>query len=208
MKKVIAAILTIAIAAGMFAVSAGAAGIFDNAKSMKDMQYYNITANRGEPKYYKIVLPKDGKITIRYASGENSMSGTLMNTKAEIIWSNWLSDNGGANEIKVLKAGTYYLRFQPYYSGDSQSRLNDFYYTFTPDDKPTLAIKISVKAKTEIQLGSVVSDYKGKVTWTSSSKSVATVNDKGLVKTLKKGTAVIKAELDDGTFDTIRITVT
>ena len=38
------------------------------------------------------------------------------------------------------------------------------------------------------------SGTKGKITWTSSKKSVATVSSKGVVKAKKKGTAVITAK--------------
>ena len=39
------------------------------------------------------------------------------------------------------------------------------------------------------------SGTKGKITWTSSKKSVATVSSKGVVKAKKKGTAVIAAKI-------------
>jgi len=199
MKRLLSAVLAVVMAVGMFTVAAGAAGIFDEAKTMKAMQYYNITVDNGGLKYYKIVLPKDGKLNFRGTTGNSNVC--LMNPKAEMIWGeSWTPWTDF--EIKDLKAGTYYLRF------NGGNNYTDFYYIFTPDDKPTLAIKISVKAKTELQLGSIVSDYKGSVKWTSNKKSIATVTSKGLVKTLAKGTVTIRAELDDGTFDTIKITVT
>jgi len=205
MKKAISAVLAMVIIAGMFTVSADAAGVFDDAKTMNALQKYTANVNYGREKCYKITLTKDGTITLR---GKNHyIDVRLFNPNAEVVWTQ--SYSSGEYTISNLKAGTYYLEIKKSTAtGSDDSTFTDFYYTFTPDDKPTLAIKISVKAKTEIQLGSIVTDYKGKVTWTSSSKSVATVNDKGLVKTLKKGTAVIRAELDDGTFDTIKITVT
>ena len=48
---------------------------------------------------------------------------------------------------------------------------------------------------------------KGKITWTSSKKSVATVSSKGIVKAKKKGTAVITAKYRKNKKLTCKVTV-
>lgn len=48
---------------------------------------------------------------------------------------------------------------------------------------------------------------KGKITWTSSKKSVATVSSKGIVKAKKKGTAVITAKYEKNKKLTCKVTV-
>ena len=48
---------------------------------------------------------------------------------------------------------------------------------------------------------------KGKITWTSNKKSVATVSSKGIVKAKKKGTAVITAKYGKNKKLTCKVTV-
>ena len=54
--------------------------------------------------------------------------------------------------------------------------------------------KLSVMLLCCLLLSVIASGTKGKITWTSSKKSVATVSSKGVVKAKKKGTAVIAAK--------------
>ena len=47
----------------------------------------------------------------------------------------------------------------------------------------------------------------GKIKWSSSKKSVATVNSKGIVKAKKKGTCTIYVYAQNGLYTTVQVTV-
>ncbi|MBR5089078.1 MAG: Ig domain-containing protein [Ruminiclostridium sp.] len=66
---------------------------------------------------------------------------------------------------------------------------------------PVVMFTMNAKVGDVIDLGAGTANYKGAVTWTSSDKKVATV-DNGKVTAVSKGTATIKASIDNGSTTT------
>ena len=215
MKKLFKKIATIVMVA-VIAVSAmviptttaSAANIFDGAIKISELEYYstNFSAAK-EYQYYKIVLPSNGDITLRCNKASSPIyqpcQWYFYNSNAEEIKHGSFSDNSN-EKVENLKAGTYYLYVL---ACTDIAHATDFYYTFTPDLKPTISLKVTITKGTTLQLGSVVENYDGKVTWESTKKSVATVTSKGKVTAKKKGTTTIRAKLSDGTYVQIRVVV-
>lgn len=214
LKKITAVIMTatIAISSMIVTTTASAAGVFDGAKKMEELEYYSRYYNQEESStYYKITVPRSGKITFKWDSSDagfasRTMSMVLLDSKANTVAEYgdalyWGSTEGTAD---LEKGGTYYLHIK---QTRDDAFIKDLYYTFTPDLKPTISLKLTMKKGTSIQLGSIVENYDGKVTWTSTKKSVATVSSTGKVTAKKKGTTTIRAQLDDGTYVQIKIVV-
>ena len=86
--------------------------------------------------------------------------------------------------------------------------VKDYYIKFDPTDKPTIAFKLTMKKGTSVSLGAVTENYDGKVTWTSTKKSVATVSSTGKVTAKKAGTTTVRASLDNGEYIQITVKVT
>ncbi|MBP1543350.1 MAG: Ig-like domain-containing protein [Oscillospiraceae bacterium] len=214
LKKITAVIMTatIAISSMIVTTTASAAGVFDGAKKMEPLEYYSKTfvANNGiETLTYKITLSSESRIELRYTECTQGLEGMLYNTNGELImkynFNGFLKLN---SDDVALPKGTYYLRIteSDYYDHHTLS-FKDLYYIVKPTNKPTISLKLTMKKGTSIQLGSIVENYDGKVTWTSTKKSVATVSSTGKVTAKKKGTTTIRAQLDDGTYVQIKIVV-
>lgn len=112
-----------------------------------------------------------------------------------------MHDNWEAS--KDLKKGTYYAKISA-----TEQTLEDFYYTFTPTDKPSVKLSITLKKGQTLQLGSILENSKSKTTWLSTKKTVATVSSKGLVTAKKTGKTTIRATLDSGEYAEITVKVT
>ncbi len=212
LKKIAAIMMTAAISVSAMAVStvsAGAAGVFDDAIEMDELEMHSISTGDEDSlkQDYEITIKKAGTIKV-FALDYCSVSAwdyatwQLLDSK-----SNPISDNDLVNdmsEYKDLKAGTYYLRIK---LTKKDHYVNNFYYAFEPTEKPQLSFKITLKKGGKVQLGSVVENYDGAVTWLSTKKSVATVSKTGLVTAKKAGKTTIRASLDSGEFVEITVVV-
>lgn len=68
LKKIAAVIATAAIAVSALVIpttTASAAGVFDNAIKMEQLEYYTKNLGKGSITYFKITLPSDGKLILR-----------------------------------------------------------------------------------------------------------------------------------------------
>lgn len=208
-KKIAAIVMVAVIAVSAMVIpttTASAANIFDGAIKISELEYYstNFSAAK-EYQYYKIVLPSNGDITLRVTETDYwcTTDWLFYDSNATAIEGGYFG-SGKSYTIENLNAGTYYL----YVVADSDgSFVKDFYYTFTPDNKPTLAFKMTLKKGDTLQLGALTTNYDGKVKWTSTKKSVATVSSTGKITAKKKGTTTIRAELDNGMYIQIKLTV-
>lgn len=207
LKKIAAVIATAAIALSalvMPTTTASAAGVFDNAIKMEQLEYYTKNLGKGSITYFKITLPSDGKLILRCskAIGAGWTHCCLLNSNAETVSDDWnMHDNWEAS--KDLKKGTYYAKISA-----TEQTLEDFYYTFTPTDKPSVKLSITLKKGQTLQLGSILENSKSKTTWLSTKKTVATVSSKGLVTAKKTGKTTIRATLDSGEYAEITVKVT
>lgn len=207
-RKFLAMLLTAAIAVSgmvMTTVSAGARGVFDDAVKISELEFYSKQfTQKNDNVYYKLTLPKSGQITIRAAEENNYCRYRLLNSNADEIYSDYFGRDK-SRTIEKLEKGTYYLLVV---AERDNSYVRDFYYTFTPDEKPTISFKVTIPKGSTLQLGSVVENYNGNVTWVSTKKTVATVSSAGKVSAKKAGTTTIRAQLDSGEYVQIKVVVT
>lgn len=210
LKKIAVVITTAAIAVSAMvitATTASAKSVFDGATKMEQMEYYKVQIPNAEgQRVYKVDIPKDGELMFRWGVVENTASSyaKLYDSKAAKIESWYLNYSNREHKCNGLKAGTYYLEIA---GTRKNATINDLYFTFTPNKKPTISLKVTIKKGTSLQLGSVVENYDGKVTWTSTKKTVATVSSTGKVTAKKAGTTTIRAQLDSGEYVQIKLTV-
>ncbi len=213
LKKGIALFLAAMMLVTAMPTMVGAESLMDAAVEIDPMEFYseNFGEKEHDPKtiYYAIILPKAGSISLncsavkeRYYSSDKC-TYKLMDSNGNIVKKDSLSNNY-RSEIYGLKEGTYYLSF---YADSYFYSFADFYYTFTPDNSPTIFLSITLKKGTQLQLGTLIENSADKAKWTSTKKSVATVSDKGLVKAVKAGTTYIKATLPTGESASIKVTV-
>ncbi|MGN1340468.1 MAG: Ig-like domain-containing protein [Oscillospiraceae bacterium] len=211
LRKIAAVVATAAIAVSAMVIpttTASAASVFSNATKMEAMENYKIQgATDGNQKVFKIIVPKDGQLTFRWGNVERCINGHayLYNANAESVYNFNMHSSFGDINCKNLKTGTYYLEIK--HIGE-KGYIDNLYYTFTPTKKPTISLKATIKKGTSLQLGSVVENYSGKVTWTSTKKTVATVSSTGKVTAKKSGTTTIRAKLSSGEYVQIKLVVT
>ncbi len=183
--------------------------MFDDAIEMDELETHSISTGGEESlkKDYEITIKKAGTIKVfALDHGDSRNYYTAANWQLFDSKSNPVSDSVYVEdmvEFKDLKAGTYYLRVDL----KREAYVNNFYYAFEPTDKPQLSFKITLKKGGKVQLGSVVENYDGAVTWLSTKKSVATVSKTGLVTAKKAGKTTIRATLDSGEFIEIKVVV-
>ena len=213
-KKMTAVLLSVVMFVCCFAVQAGAKGVFDNAVKITALEFYSKNfKHKGDEALYKIVLPSSGKITISVTKSNGTwgtVNGYIYNTNAEVIASTestnvWYSKlyGGGAWEIDDLKKGTYYFKMRANYD---DWHIDDFYYTFTPDEKPTISLALNVKVGDELDFSALASNYTGKVTYKTTDSKVASI-EKGKVTCKKAGKAKIRAYLNNGDYAEITLVV-
>lgn len=210
LKKIAAVIATAAIAVSALVIpttTANAAGVFDNAIKMEQLEYYTKNLEEDSTTYFKITLPSDGKLILRCSKAAGGIivetKCSILNTNAETVSNTWEMRNNWQGE-QELKKGTYYVKILSY----ENQTLEDFYYTFTPTDKPSVKLSITLKKGQTLQLGSILENSKSKTTWLSTKKTVATVSSKGLVTAKKTGKTTIRATLDSGEYAEITVKVT
>ncbi|MGN0618289.1 MAG: Ig-like domain-containing protein [Ruminiclostridium sp.] len=206
MKKVLSLILSLVMAfmtLSMLTVSAGAAGLFSNAKTMKPLETYNISLSRDAGSvYYKLTFDSTGTVTFYADSVSGAWKYELVDKNADVVPGEKGSCTKGGCSIPITKKGTYYLHC----SSTSSGKLNNFYYKFTPDKKPTISIAVKATVGETIDLAGLTTNYSGKVTWSSSDKKVATVSG-GVVTAVKSGKATIKASIDTGLYAQVTVKV-
>ncbi len=211
LKKIAAIVMTAAISVSAMAVStvsAGAAGVFDDAIEMDELEMHSFSGENEEllKKDYEITIKKAGTIKV-FALEYGDYWWGRANLQLFDSKSNPVSDSidvGDMKEFKDLKAGTYYLRVD---LEREEGYVKNFYYAFEPTDKPQVSLKVTLKKGSKLQLGSIVENSDSKVTWLSTKKSVATVSKTGLVTAKKAGTTTIRASLDSGEFIEIKVVV-
>ena len=212
-KKITAIILSIIMVVCCFGVQASAASVFSGAKKMEQLEYYNVSnikKRSGKTVFYKISLPSSGTVEFRWALG-GCLDGRLFDSSGKTIADKFYIGyyDKGTKTIKDLNKGVYYLELSAndgaYISGDTEY-VKDLYYTFIPDEEPTIKLAVTLKKGSTLNLGAITDNYSGKVSFISTKTSVATVKS-GTVKAVAKGQATIRATLDDGTYAEIKIFV-
>lgn len=220
LKKIAAIVATAAVAVSAFVLpttTASAKGPFDGAVKMEFMEYYDHNfQSKGEVITYKVDIKKRGTLHFRSLNGVKDTYTKVYNSAGDILKDSsnvynysgydvtW-GDEDRFNKLEIEKGGTYYIQVQT--RADNVS-IKDYYINFTPTDKPTIAFKLTMKKGTSVSLGAVTENYDGKVTWTSTKKTVAAVSTTGKVTAKKTGTTTIRASLDNGEYIQITVKVT
>lgn len=218
LKKIAAIVATAAVAVSAFVLpttTASAKGPFDGAVKMEFMEYYEHNfQSKGEVITYKVDIKKRGTLYMRCLNQFDATETRIYNTSGDLILDNWNHSFYGTDDrwtvgegqkVEIEKPGTYYIQMK---ARKDNSTAKDYYINFTPTDKPTIAFKLTMKKGTSVSLGTVTENYDGKVTWTSTKKSVATVSTTGKVTAKKAGTTTIRASLDNGEYIQITVKVT
>ncbi|MCI5668739.1 MAG: Ig-like domain-containing protein [Oscillospiraceae bacterium] len=217
LKKIAAIVATAAVAVSAFVLpttTASAKGPFDGAVKMEFMEYYDHNfQTKGEVITYKVDIKKRGTLYLRCLDLFKYTETRIYNTSGDLILDAQSSVNshdlrwgvGEGQKVEIEKPGTYYIQMK---SSTENLSVKDYYIKFDPTDKPTIAFKLTMKKGTSVSLGAVTENYDGKVTWTSTKKSVATVSSTGKVTAKKAGTTTVRASLDNGEYIQITVKVT
>lgn len=217
LKKIAAIVATAAVAVSAFVLpttTASAKGPFDGAVKMEFMEYYDHNfQTKGEVITYKVDIKKRGTLYMRCLDLFKYTETRIYNTSGDLILDAQSSIDshdvrwgvGEGKKVEIQKPGTYYIQMK---SSKENLSVKDYYIKFDPTDKPTIAFKLTMKKGTSVSLGAVTENYDGKVTWTSTKKSVATVSSTGKITAKKAGTTTVRASLDNGEYIQITVKVT
>ena len=209
-KKLLAVLLTAVTVVCMLCVPASAASVFSSAIKISQLETCS-KKFKGENQtiYYKIVLNDSGTLVFRCR--ESLMTKyELYNSNAEsIIAGDCLQDGSnygrelGGRKIEIEKKGTYYLGIT---SRAADSNFYDLYYTFTPNNTPTISIALNVKVGDTFDFSAFTSNYTGKVTFKTTDSKIASVKS-GTVTALKEGKARIRVYMNNGDYAEIYLVV-
>lgn len=204
-KKMIAVLMSVAMIVCMFAVPASAATVYDKAVKLSTMELASGKFGEKTEYYYKISLSDSGKITF-YCNDYINTNLTLLDSNGnEVISKSYISYCLN-KQYNITKKGNYYLKLEQSQSYNSRY-FNNFYYGFKPNDDVTISLAVTMKVGEKLDLSAITSNYKGNVTWKTTKSSVATVS-KGTVTAKKKGTAQIRAYMNNGDYAEITVKVT
>lgn len=218
LRKIFAAALAAVMAAAVFAFPSGASFLqvdTENAKTIKnDRAVTDSIYSYGAMTNYKLKVEKSGKLKLSVKSEMNSFFIYLFNADGEAIANTdrkmktgkscgdigaeqfycYADTDKGLFEGTLtfpVEKGTYYIQLgKNSSSGGSSYTLTASFPTEEADSDPVLTI--TAKKGETLTLG--VDDTEDKTKWSSSKKSVASVNQDGTVTAKKKGSAVITAK--------------
>lgn len=202
-KKLAAVLLSAVMLVCCFTVQASAKTILDGAKRLELMETYNFTI-KNNAIYCKIVLKDSGILRIRAelerGGGERFTlydSSSMINEIYSVNCMGTICDTGN---IKIKKAGTYYLKIE------GSNNITNLYYSFEPDHTPTISLALNAKVGDEFDFSALTSNYKGKVTMKTTDSKVADV-DGNIVTCKKAGKAKIRAYMNNGDYAEITLIV-
>lgn len=180
----------------------------DNGKTAKVR--IQVTAKKISPK--KITLKEGTKLTMK--AGEKRTLTPVMSpasAKAKLTWTS--SDEtvvtvSPKGVIKALKKGTATVTVKT--DNGKAAKISITVKAVKPtkitlEEGKKLTMKVGEKVTLTPKL--TPSYATARLTWTSSNEKVVTVSKKGVIKALKKGTATITVETDNGKTAVITITV-
>ena len=208
LKRIAAAVLAAVTLALAMAVPVSADSIFDTAKNIDSGKKVSKTLKMGKSMDYKITPTEKGTATVKvtaktlmcyfyvYDEDGNDVSydaDVTMGTENHSIkksfnWDNNAETFKGTFKFDVKANKTYYVQIKRYsYSPQGSGEFEASFKYPSEEKEATTLMAMSVKVGDTVQLMANGDNAK----WSTSKKSVATVSDKGLVKAVKKGKAVI-----------------
>lgn len=219
MKKIAAVLVAAVMAVTAFAVTASADSIYDTAKEITSGKENKVTGVGDQACVdYKVKVTQNGILSLNiiagfkwgnlwvYDSEGNALSyesyemisGEMYSTNDQKLNMKW---NEATEKIKFKAAysvskGTYYIRFQHddyVNSCDKKVSLTATFPSAAVSKAKISYLTLKVSKGDTAGLGTVLSGS-GRVEWTSSKASVATVNSNGKVTAKAKGSSVITAK--------------
>ncbi len=180
-------------------------GLFGGSKEYKDFKVK--LSEKGTLKLTISTVSEDTRVTLINSNGNivecsetSATTGNIYYTKE--IWLSWNSNVErfkGVIKYKSLAKGTYYVRIWNDNFSEVKGKMSvSFKYPqASTDDEETgtiSALSVTLKKGNTLQLGAVV-EGEGTPEWTSSKKSVASVDSDGKITAKSAGTTEIKAKL-------------
>lgn len=220
--KILSVLLSAVMLMSALCVSASAASIEDTAKAIDSGKKVSFTPDANTKKDYKITLSEKGTLKLNITSktkmtfvqlldsngnqidfdskNGNVTTGSCGATFGGYAWLEWnsaLEKFSGKISYKSLSKGTYYVRIWKDYGRANGKTSVSFTYPQSTDNEETgtiSALSVTLKKGETLQFGAVI-EGEGTVEWTSSKKSVASVNSDGKITAKSKGSATIQAKL-------------
>lgn len=178
----------------------------DACKIKLNKKYVGQIAENDVTDFYKFELSSSGKIKILAKSHMYWVSYEIYDSSYKrISIKNILSSNntgvGTYNESIKLKSGTYYFVVSKYISYTGV-----YNFKISPPPVAPTSVKLNYKKVTtnvgkKLTLKATISPSNATsktVKWSSSNRKIASVNKKGVVKAVKKGSAVITCVTSNG----------
>lgn len=172
---------------------------YDIQMNCSELWVYN---SDGEEMAIEDIAIKSGKAMFTTGVGAKSVCGE---------WNDTTERFNATVKYKVSK-GTYYIKlhrgYKNYGGGDGSGKvsLKATFPTTTASNAKISYLSLEMSKGSSIKLGAVLSGGTGKVTWSSSKKSVATVSSTGKVTAKSKGSTIISAKCN-GQVVKIKVTV-
>lgn len=221
--KILSVLLSAVMLMSALCVSASAASIEDTAKAIDSGKKVSFTPDANTKKDYKITLSEKGTLKLNITSKTKTTFVQLLDSNGNQIdfdskngnvttgscrttfggyacleWNSALEKFSGKISYKLLSKGTYYVRIWKDYGYTPKGKTSvSFTYPQSTDNEESgtiSALSVTLKKGETLQLGAVV-EGEGTVEWTSSKKSVASVNSDGKITAKSKGSATIQAKL-------------
>ena len=208
LKRIAAAVLAAVTLALAMAVPASADSIFDSAKNIDSGKKVSKTLDTGKSMDYKITPTEKGTATVKVTAktlmfyfyvydddgndvsydADVTMGKENTSIKKTFRWNDNAETFKGTFKFDVKANKTYYVQIKRYsYSPQGSGKFEASFKYPSEETEASTLMAMSVKVGDTIQLMANGDNAK----WSTSKKSVATVSDKGLVKAVKKGKAVI-----------------
>lgn len=161
---------------------------------------YNFTLDMNTDVSFYLLVPAEVNCEVSLYDSTGELYGSSVINSTDLVWDDSMSAYYDFRTSSDMESGDYTVKL--IFDTDTA-------YMFAAEAAKIQAT-INTKAVT-LTAGFTeklsVDNTSGKVSWTSSKKSVATVNSKGVVTAKKAGTATITAKTEDGQKLTCKITV-
>lgn len=180
-------------------------GMFGGSKEYKDFKVK--LSEKGTLKLTISTVSEDTRVKLIDSNGNtvecsetSATTGNIYNKKEiRLSWNSNVEKFKGVIKYKSLAKGTYYVRIWNNNFSEVKGKMSvSFKYPQASTDEEETgtisALSVTLKKGDVLQLGTVI-EGEGTPEWTSSKKSVATVDSEGKVTAKSAGTSEIQAKL-------------
>lgn len=226
--KILSVLLAAVMLMATLCVTSSADSVEDTAKAIDSGKKVSFTPDANIKKDYKITLSEKGTLKLNITSKTATVFVQLLDSNgnqvdfdsenanvttgscrtsfggnARLEWNSSFEKFSGKISYKSLAKGTYYVRiWRDYgYASKGKTSVSFTYPQASSNDEETgtiSSLSVTLKKGETLQLGAVI-EGEGTPKWTTSKKSVATVDSSGKITAKSAGTANIKATLGKST---------